>query len=264
MKINDVYHMDCLDGMKDMDSNIIDLTITSPPYDDLRNYTGYSFNFEPMAKELYRITKFGGVIVWVVNDAVINGSETGTSFRQALFFKEVGFNLHDTMLYKKYNIPVPAHGRYNQVFEYMFVLSKGKPKTFNPIKDRKNKTEGNIETTKFRQKDGSIKKSDVVRKTEVYGIRTNIWEYMVGGKHSAEDKYAKLHPAIFPEKLVEDHIKSWSNKGDLVMDPFCGSGSTLIVAKYLDRNYIGFEISEEYVKISKQRIESRPTIGEWI
>jgi len=264
MEINQVYNMDCLDGMRQMSSSIVDLVITSPPYDNLRDYKGYSFDFEPIAKEIYRVTKKGGVVVWIVGDATVNGSETGTSFRQALFFKECGFNIHDTMIYKKYNIPVPAHGRYNQVFEYMFVFSKGNPNTFNPIKDRINKTRGNIEKTKFRQKDGNIKKTNVLRKTDAFGIRTNVWEYMVGSKHSADDKYAKHHPAIFPEKLVEDHIKSWSNKGDLVLDPFCGSGTTLVVAEGLERNFIGFDISKEYVNLSIQRLKARPTLGEWL
>jgi len=264
MKGYEVYHMNCVDGMKKMKPNVIDLTVTSPPYDNLRDYKGYEFDFKNIADELYRVTKKGGVVVWVVGDATIDSSETGTSFKQALYFKDIGFKLYDTMIYKKANIPVPSHSRYNQVFEYMFVFSKGKPKTFNPIKDRKNKTEGSVEKSKFRQKNGEIKKVDALRKTDAFGMRTNIWEYMPGSCHSGKDKYIKKHPAVFPEKLVEDHIKSWSNKGDIVLDPMCGSGTTLVVANYLERKWVGFDISEEYVKLAKKRLKSRPLVSKWI
>lgn len=96
---------DCVELMKEIPDDFIDLTVTSPPYDNLRDYNNeMTWNFEKfkeVAKELFRITKPGGVVVWVVGDATIKGSETGTSFRQALFFKDCGFNLHDTMIYKK-------------------------------------------------------------------------------------------------------------------------------------------------------------------
>jgi len=265
MKLNEAYHMDCVDGMKQLKDNFIDLTVTSPPYDSLRDYKGYSFNFEEIAKQLYRVTKEGGVVVWVVADGTIDGSETGTSFKQALYFKEIGFKLFDTMIYKKKNIPVPASGKYHQVFEYMFVLSKGKPNTFHPIKDRKNKTEKSYEVNKFRQKDGTIiTDTNNTRRTELYGKRTNIWEYLPGSCHSGEDEFIKQHPAVFPEQLAEDHIKSWSKKGDIVLDPMCGSGTTLVVAHYLERKWIGFDISKEYVELSKKRISSRPLINKWI
>ena len=104
MKLNTIFNEDCLNTMRAMPDGVIDLVITSPPYDDLRNYKGYSFDFESIAKELFRVVKEGGVVVWVVGDATVDGSETGTSFRQALFFKEVGFNLHDTMIYMKNKI----------------------------------------------------------------------------------------------------------------------------------------------------------------
>ena len=265
LDINKVYNMDCLQGMKQLDSNSIDLTVTSPPYDNLRDYKGYSFNFKDIAKEMYRVTKHGGVVVWVVGDATINGSETGTSFKQALFFKECGFDLHDTMIYKKNMCPFPDTVRYYNIFEYMFVLSKGKPKTVNLLKDRENKwNPENYDKINLRKKDGSLESRDINKKHSKFGVRFNIWEYNVGFNFSTTDKIAKKHPAIFPEQLAEDHIKSWSNKKDFVMDPFCGSGTTLVVAKYLDRNYIGFDISKEYVKISNERLNKRTVINEWI
>lgn len=252
---------DCLEVMKTIPDDSIDLTVTSPPYDNLRTYNGYTFDFENTAKELYRITKKGGVVVWVVGDATIKGSETGTSFKQALYFKEIGFNLHDTMIYKKMGVPFPEFNRYYPSFEYMFVLSKGKPKTNNLIKDRKNIHFGaTLDRLKHgRQKDGSLKQSSCYgqkRKIEEYGVRYNIWEYSNAPSNGTKDKIAYKHPATFPEKLAQDHIISWSNENDLVLDPFMGSGTTGKMCKLLNRNFIGIEISKEYLDIAKERIEN--------
>jgi DNA modification methylase len=231
----------------------IDLTVTSPPYDNLRDYNGYDFDFENLAKELFRVTKKGGVVVWVVGDAVINGSESGTSFKQALHFKEIGFNLHDTMIYSKTSPGLPHPNRYLASFEYMFVLSKGKPKTVNLIKDRKNNWLNHRINNSVREKDGKMypRKGSIPKE---YGVRYNIWKYNVGYLHTTKDKEAYQHPAMFPEKLAEDHIISWSNEGDLVLDPFVGSGTTAKMAKYNKRNYIGIDISQEYLDIAKKRL----------
>ena len=250
--LNKVICGDCLEVMKDIPDNSIDLTVTSPPYDNLRTYNGYTFDFEGIAKELYRITKDGGVVVWVVGDATINGSETGTSFKQALYFKEIGFNLHDTMIYKKTGIPFPETNRYYPIFEYMFILSKGKPKSVNLICDRKNKRFNKKVSGKQRQKDGTMKemsaiKNNTNRKIKEYGVRFNIWEI----PNISENKE---HPATFPNKLAEDHILSWSNEGDIILDPMAGSGTTLKMAKKNNRNYIGIEISPEYIDIINKRL----------
>jgi site-specific DNA-methyltransferase (adenine-specific) len=234
---------DCLEVMKSLPEASIDLTVTSPPYDNLRTYNGYSFDFEGIAKELYRVTKDGGVVVWVVGDATINGSETGTSFKQALYFKEIGFNLHDTMIYQKNNFSNPSSNRYHQIFEFMFVFSKGKPKSFNPIKDRKNVCAGesNWGANKARQKDGSFKERPKKIVSE-YGMRYNIWEFMTSKGFATKDNFAYSHPAIFPEKVAYDHIVSWSNEGDTVLDCFLGSGTTGKMAKQLNRRFVGIEI----------------------
>ena len=240
---NKVIQGDCLEVMKGIPDKSVDMVLTSPPYDNLRDYKGYSFNFEGIAKELYRIIKDGGVVVWVVGDATIKGSETGTSFRQALYFKEIGFNLHDTMIYAKQN-PVPYHhNRYNPQFEFMFVFSKGKPKIFNPIQEN---TKG-FKTGKYRYPDGSLKiaNTPIIKETKMLN---NIWYYVVGGK-------GNNHPASFPEKLAEDHILSWSNEGDIILDPMAGSGTTLKMAKKNNRNYIGIEIAQEYVDIINKRLQ---------
>jgi len=240
-----------------MPDNFVDLVVTSPPYDNLRQYNGYSFPFEDIAKELYRVTKEGGVVVWIVGDATINGSETGTSFRQALFFKECGFNLHDTMLYSKTPSFPAADGdkRYSQSFEYMFVFSKGEPMHVNLLKDRKNKWGGSQSwgKTSERLKDGSIKEREKINVQE-YGYRFNNWEYATGKGNTTKDEIAYLHPAMFPEKLAEDHILSWSNENDLVYDCFGGSGTTAKMAHKWRRNWILSEISSEYVKIAEKRI----------
>lgn len=255
LELNKIHHGDCLELMKDIPDNIIDLTVTSPPYDNLRTYNGFSFDFEGIAKELYRITKPGGVVVWVVSDATINGSETGSSFKQALFFKEIGFNLHDTMIYAKNN-PMPVNAnRYYPCFEYMFVFSKGKPKTFNPILEE-TATKGKKNSLKQRNTDGSFRKATGYGKpVKPTRPKYNIWFYNVGGRQATNDKIAYKHPAIFPEKLAEDHILSWTNPGDIVLDPMAGSGTTCKMALLNDRKYLGMEISEEYVDIANKRIE---------
>jgi len=247
MELNRIYNENCLDTMARMPDGVIDLTVTSPPYDNLRTYNGYEFDFEPIARELYRVTKKGGVVVWVVGDATINGSETGTSFRQALYFKEIGFNLHDTMIYQKqFYVPL-THNRYEQEFEYMFVLSKGKPRIFNPIKVAT--LFAGKPSTLTHRKNGNdlVKGTNYGQPRKAFRIIGNIWTLMPSRQGE--------HPAIFPEKLANDHILSWSNENDLVYDPFMGSGTTAKAAHQLKRNWIGSEISSEYVELANKRLE---------
>ena len=246
--INKIYNENCLDTMAKMEDNFIDLTVTSPPYDNLRTYNGYSFDFESIAKELYRVTKEGGVVVWVVGDSTKNGSETGTSFNQALFFKECGFNLHDTMIWKKDKYIPLTHNRYEQQFEYMFVFSKGKPKTVNHIMVDSINAGKQPKRTFYQTSDSTKPTAEhtpkMVAKKKIKG---NVWTFN-------PQSLGNGHPAIFPEQLANDHIISWSNKGDLVYDCFIGSGTTAKMAKLNNRNYIGSEISEEYCKIIEQRL----------
>lgn len=254
--MNTIIEGNCIEVMKSFEENIIDLTVTSPPYDDLRNYKGYTFPFEEIASELYRITKPGGIVVWVVNDATVNGSETGTSFRQALFFKEIGFNLHDTMIFKKRNpIPQIYRKRYNNEFEFMFVFSKGQVKTHNPIMiDCAHAgLELNGTTYKNFSKNEQVREK-LAKPVKDKKIKGNIWEYVVGKRQ--EDQEAKGHPAPFPCELVRDHIRSWTNEGDLVLDPMCGSGTTPRVAFEMGRKYVGIDISHEYCEIAKNRIKN--------
>ncbi|KKK92189.1 hypothetical protein LCGC14_2705420 [marine sediment metagenome] len=247
----------CVEIMERFPNDSIDLVVTSPPYDNLRDYRGFVFDFESIAYQLYQTIKQGGVLVWIVGDATIKGSETGTSFRQVLYFKEIGFNLHDTMIYSKVGFQYPATNRYHQTFEYMFVLSKGKPKTFNPIKDRKNKWEGPWGRKTSRNKDGSLTEKKREIKISEYGQRYNVWYYSIGKGNSTRDEIAYKHPAIFPEKLAHDHILSWSNEKDIILDPMCGSGTTCKEAKKLNRQYIGIDISQEYCNITQKRLEQK-------
>lgn len=251
--LNKIIQGDCLEFMKGIPNNSIDLTVTSPPYDNLRAYNGFSFDFEGIAKELYRVTRQGGVVVWVVNDATIKGSESGTSFRQALYFKEIGFNLHDTMIYRSEKPPL-THNRYEQKFEYMFVLSKGKPKTFNPFMiECKYAGKPNPKGT-FRHTGQETQKAHKQTKVKGFKIKGNVWEYATGYQKTTKDKFAYKHPAMFPEQLAQDHILTWSNEGDTVLDPFVGSGTTAKMAILNNRNYIGIELSAEYCAIAGKRL----------
>lgn len=260
MEINKIYNCDCLEGLKKLESNSIPLTVTSCPYDDIRSYQGTcNWNFEifkPIAEELYRVTKPGGIVVWVVGDAVVDGSETGSSFKQALYFKEIGFKLHDTMIYEKNSSSFPARltsKRYTQIFEYMFVFVKGKIRNdITLIADKRNKWAG---WTNWGQKsqydtEGNLNKVSNIKPIPEFSLRNNIWKYNV----SFNDKIVK-HPAVFPEQLAEDCILSWSVEGDTVLDPFMGSGTTAKMALLNKRNYIGFELNEEYYNGILKRLE---------
>lgn len=249
---NCIYNVDCMEGLKLIHNSSIDVTITSPPYDNMRTYQDndeWTFEkFKDIANELYRVTSNGGVVVWVVSDATIQGSETTSSFKQALYFKECGFRLHDTMIWEKTGM-IPTQDRYYNIFEYMFILSKGKPKTMNFICDHKTTAGGRVQKkdaciNKGKQQDGL---GTFIRKE--YSRRTNIWRIPIG-----KNPETKGHPAPFPEQLVRDHILTWSNPEDIILDPFMGSGTTAKVAKQNKRYYIGFEISKDYCDIAENRI----------
>lgn len=240
----DLYRADCLDILPTLPVESVDLVVTSPPYDNLRVYKNTlewgPDTWKALIAGLYRVVKPGGVIVWVVADGTKNGSESGTSFRQALYAMECGFNLHDTMIYEKSGMSYPDSTRYHQIHEFMFVFSKGKPQTFNPIKDRKNKFVG---------AHGGNKRGGLCVRGG-YGSRFNIWRYANGRDNSSKDRLAFEHPAIFPEQLAADHIRTWSNPGDVVLDPLAGSGTTGKMALLADRKFIGIEKVPEYFNIA--------------
>ena len=261
MEKNQIYLEDNLETLSKMSDDYYDMVITSPPYDDIRKYNGFSFDIDMLAHELYRTTKKGGVVVWVVNDQVIKGSESGTSFRQALKFMDAGFLLHDTMIYEKNSSSYPASvksNRYTQIFEYMFVFSKGKPKTSNLICDKPNKWAGHTNWGKNTKRIGEneqLVEVGNIKPVPDFSPRNNIWRYVNGGGFASKDKIAHKHPAIFPEELVRDHLMTWTKEGDLVYDPFIGSGTVAKMCILLGRDYIGSEISQEYVDICNERIE---------
>ena len=249
--LNQIICGDNVEIMRQMPDKCVDLTVTSPPYDNLRIYNGFSFDFEKVAKELYRITKDGGVVVWVVADATVKGSETGTSFRQALHFMDCGFNLHDTMIYAKNSYMPLTHNRYEQQFEYMFVFLKFRPKTFNPIKIKSQTagTKRNRGGSKAKEMSYAERLRNEKTTVNEYKQAPNIFWYDVG----KNDK--SIHNAPFPEQLANDHIITWSNERDTILDPFLGSGTTAKMALLTNRNYIGFELDKRYCEIANERIQ---------
>jgi len=270
--INQIYNEDCISTMGRMPDGYLDLTVTSPPYDDisqkleivdgeiiksyeiksiLRDYKGYSWDIQSIANELYRVTKDGGVCVWVMNDPMVEGSESLASCYTRIIFQEAGWFTHDVMIWNKPNFSNPSSNRYHQLFEYMFVFSKGKPKTFNPIKDKLNKYKTCFGKNTSRKKNGELIE---VKKTLSgdFGMRSNVWNMNTVGQENMCK--TPLHPASFPEKLAEDHIKSWSKPNDLVYDPFGGSFTTAKASIGLGRNWIASEISSEYCDIGRERL----------
>ena len=253
MELDKIITGDSAVVLQSFPPDCIDLTVTSPPYDNLRTYNGFTFDFETIARQLFRVTKAGGVVVWVVADETKKGTESGTSFRQALYFMQCGFNLHDTMIYNK-GAQGGAKGSnycYTQAFEYMFVFSKGKPKSINLLKDRENKY---VKTGKSSMRKKNGKTVEFIASGNALSKRTNVWDIRGGWMVGSTDKIAFEHPATFPEALAQDHILSWSNENDTVLDCFCGSGTTPKIAKLLNRHYIGIDTSAEYVALTNERL----------
>lgn len=253
--LNKITSGDSTKLLSKLEDDSVDLIISSPPYDNLRAYKGYSFDFEKIAQESYRVLKKGGVIVWVISDATIEGSETGTSFKQALYFMSLGLNLHDTMIFKKANpIPQIYRKRYTNEFEYMFVFSKGVVKTHNALKIPCLHAGLELGSTTYKNySKGEQTRKKLANPVKAEKIKGNVWEYVVGKRK--EDASAKGHPAPFPFKLALDHIQSWTNKGDVVLDPMNGSGTVSMAAKSIGRNFIGFDISEEYCELARKRMK---------
>jgi len=251
-----IYHGDCREILPLLPK--VDLVLTSPPYGNMRDYKKNTWNFGNTARGIESLLKKGSICVWIEGDQTEKGSESGDSFTHALFFKSIGLNLHDTMIYMKDGLPFPESTRYQPIFEYMFVFSKVKPKTFNPIK-KKNIWGAMVRREFERQKDGTVK-SENNRYTLDEGNLGNVWLYGTGYMKSSTDPIAFEHPAIFPDALAKDHIKSWSNEGETILDPFMGSGTTLRSAKDLKRKSIGIEISKEYCDIAVKRLRQEVLI----
>lgn len=251
-----IYHGDCRDVLPSLEPS--PLIVTSPPYDKLRTYGGHVFKFESCALVVKSAVRLGGVLVWVVGDQSTDGDESGSSFEQALFYKSLGLKLWDTMVYEKNGPSYPSKHRYYQIFEYMFVFSNGIPSTVNLLKDRKNRWYGQkwSKDRTRRTKCGELTRQDwYVDGGEEYGVRFNIWRYNTGAGYSSNEDIAFEHPAIFPYRLAVDHILSWSNTGDVVLDPFGGSGTTMRAAKDLGRQGVMCEIEERYCEIAATRLQ---------
>lgn len=258
MELNQIYCGECSELMKRIPDESVHMVLTSPPYSGLRQYNGYVFDFEAIAEQIKRVLVPGGVVVWVVGDQTTKDGECGTSFRQALHFQKIGFNIHDTMIYKKNAIPYPDTKRYYACFEYMFVFSKGgEPRVFNPLIDRRNKHANMKVSGTERKPDGSLKEKPCKKRgatIKEFGFRWNVWEFNVGVVNYGDASLA-AHPATFPMSLAKDHIVSWSNPGDTILDPMAGSGTTPYMAKLTGRNFIAMDISQEYVDMMKYRLD---------
>ena len=250
----------CSDNVKTLKETYsdayFDLVITSPPYDDMKDYHGYKFDFILLADELYRVLKPGGVIVWIVSDQTKDGTESGTSFEQVSYFKSLGLLLHDTMIYLKSGFSTPSSNRYHQLFEYMFILSKGKPKTFNPIKDKLNAgySKGWTVGASIRKKNGKMSVNNNRVTIKEYGMRSNIWKYKTGRGNGSTDSITFNHPASFPDDLARDHIYTWSNPGEVILDPMFGSGTVLKMAYLMKRTAHGIDCSTEYYELMGKRL----------
>lgn len=256
--LDTVHHCRAEALLSAMDTGSVDLIVTSPPYDNLRSYQGFAWNFEYIAQQAYRVLKVGGVMVWVVGDATVDGSETLSSFKQAIHFKEcAGFRVHDTMIYHRQG-HFPESNRYWPDFEYMFVLSKDKPKTFNALKERA--LRGGTKAHTERQKDGTLKRPKNIRQTTDMKALSNIWHIPCGYMIATTDKDAYEHPAIFPEALAERHILTWSNPNDIVMDFFGGSGTTAKMARANGRRYVTCDISKVYCDLMQKRLDMPYTL----
>ncbi len=254
--LDDIYWIRCEVGLKQLNDDSIDLVVTSPPYDEMRDYNGFDLRIEEVIGELYRVMKTGGIAVWVAGDETRGGDESATTFEHIIKFKKIGFILYDTMIFKKQNPPPKNHRRYEQCFEYMFILSKGKPLTTRLIMQSCKKA-GKIRSGNTYIHD----KSDIYfsqhKEGKVFSekIRSNIWEYTVGNAEKYKNIVRRQHPAKFPILLARDHILSWSNEGEVILDPFMGSGTTALAAKLLNRKYIGFEISKDYWQRSREYLK---------
>lgn len=253
---------DCVEKMQEIEQSSIDMVLTSPPYDSMRQYEGFSIDIKAVIDGIWRVLKKGGVCIWVTGDQMVKGSESGTSFKTALEFMKHGFLLHDTMIYRKSNSRPNIRNdkaRYHQSFEYMFCFSKGKPNKFRPL-TRSCKRHGEKCSSSYRNRGQDELEHKFYVETKDIAVLDNVFSYATGLGGSTSYKPAFTHPAVFPEKLAYDQIRSWTDAGDTVLDPMCGSGTTVFCAYMLDRNAIGIDVSEKYIELTRQRLkdEQRP------
>ncbi|MBY0522788.1 MAG: site-specific DNA-methyltransferase [Gemmataceae bacterium] len=254
-RLNQIVHCDCIEGIGALPDACIPLTVTSPPYDAMRDYGGTKFQFEPIATELARVTMPGGVIVWVVQDQIVDGFESGTSARQRLFFETVGMNVHGTVIMAMKGCRYPRKQRYGQQFHYAFVLSKGKPRVVKVLQDKPNSAVGAVVANSRRFRNGDLTTTMKPKRIGPYGLRGNVWLIDAGNGRTTKDRFAYEHPALMPEGMAEDHILSWSQPGDLVFDPMCGAATTCKMALLNHRKYLGMEVHQPYWELACKRME---------
>jgi site-specific DNA-methyltransferase (adenine-specific) len=260
--VDQIIHNDCVSEMATLPDNCIPLTVTSPPYDKLRRYGGqrWSFEtFEKVARQLFRLTMPGGVVLWVVQDGTVDGSLTGTSARQWLYFQQIGFDLNSVLILATRGWRSQT-SRYANQFHFGFVLSKGRPRAFHPIRDRINSTAGQRLRCSRRSASGeAVTTYNGDRRLGLHGYRANVWFYDVGGGKSTKDRYASRHEALMPEQMARDLIISWSRPGDLIFDPFCGAATTCKMALLSHRHYLGIEAHALYYRLALRRMRDAQT-----
>lgn len=265
-RMNRLHLGDCVAGMRTLPDGCIPLTVTSPPYDNLREYGGHTFDFGAVARELWRVTAPGGVLVWFTQDQTVGGGQTGTGCRQQLFLQDIGFRVYERIVMDRIN-PLPRTRHYSGVLEIAVVLSKGRPRSVNLLCDKPNRQAGAVYPTFCRSRSGRV--DGRAKPIPRYGVRGVVWRYTVGGPHSTADLGDYAHPSVMPEAMAEDHIRSWSRPGDVVLDPFLGSGTTAKIALLNDRRYLGYEVHEPYFGIAHRRLadareEYSRRLDEWL
>ncbi len=255
LPLNKIICGDCVEVLKSIPDNSIDLVVTSPPYDGIRKYNGFSFNLHSTGKELFRVLKDGGIIAMVIQDQTKNFGKSLTSFKTIIDWCEnVGFKLFETIIYKKHG----AEGawwtkRFRVDHEYIPIFLKGeRPAYFNkePLKIPSKHGGKTMTGCATRLTNGKTLKSKRVFINPMK-CRGTLWDYTTCGDGT---RLKHQHPATFPDKIPVDFIRCFCPKNGIVLDPFIGSGTTALAAIQLNRNYIGIDISKEYCELAKKRI----------
>ena len=254
--INSIICGDSAEVLKNFPDNSIDMVVTSPPYDGLRDYNGFSLDLHKIGKEIYRVLKDGGIAVMVIQDATKDFAKSLTSFRTIVdWCDNVGFRLFETVIYHKNGTEGAWwKQRFRVDHEYMPIFMKGKkPQYFNkePLKIPSKHGGKVMSGSGNRRTDGTLSET-VRRPINTMKCRGTVWDYLMAGD---KNPLKRKHPAVFPDKIPYDCIQCFCPEGGLVLDPFIGCGSTAVMAKVLGRNYIGIDISREYCDLAEERIE---------
>ena len=257
IQVNKIICEDNITYLKTLPDECIDFVITSPPYDALRDYNGYKLDLHGLGVELLRVLKDGGICVMVIQDSTRDFAKSLTSFRTIVdWCDNIGFRLFECNIYNRQGTEGAWwKKRFRVDHEYMPIFLKGKrPQYF----DKENikipsKHGGKIMTgANIRTKNGQTGS----RKVKINPTKCPGTVMTFGNTCGGESKLKSKHPAVFPNMLAYDMIECFCPEDGTVLDPFNGSGTTTLAAKCLGRNYIGIDVSEEYNKIARERLET--------